>query len=401
MKSKPSLLIIGGGIIGVTVAREAAISTKFSSITIVDKEPFLGSHASSRNSGVIHAGFYYDPNSERAKFCSKGNALMRDYCLKYSLPLRKCGKVVVSKTHEEEAVLEELKRRGDLNGCNIQLLSKDRLNKYEPLASTYANFLWSPNTWSASPRDVMTKLLSELKQLSVTIRSDLKFESAENNFANFQSGDKLAYDLLINAAGGHALDISRKLGLSSEYSLLPFKGLYLKSRTPDNNFSTHIYPVPRIDQPFLGIHTTLTFDGYLKLGPTAIPVLSPENYTLFEGLNLLKVPSLLLLEATLFLKNSFGFRDAAIKEFKYYIKRNIVNAGQSLTTSRLHEDQFEWYSPGIRAQLYDHKSNSLATDFVMIQDSNNFHILNSISPAWTCSFQTAKHVLSRILNYLE
>ena len=101
---------------------------------------------------------------------------------------------------------------------------------------------------------------------------DSKFLGSDNHVARFQNGQTIAYDFIINAAGGYALEVSKKLGYNSSYSLLPFKGLYLKSKTPCKQFKTHIYPVPDIEQPFLGIHTTMTFDGFLKLGPPALPL---------------------------------------------------------------------------------------------------------------------------------
>ena len=121
MQKKPSLVIIGGGIVGIAIAREAVNSGKFSQITIIDKEKELGTHATTRNSGVIHAGFYYTPETKKAKFCSQANKLMRNYCNKYSIPIFKCGKVVVSKTEAEDDILEELYLRGKKNGCNYSI----------------------------------------------------------------------------------------------------------------------------------------------------------------------------------------------------------------------------------------------------------------------------------------
>ena len=232
MAPKPSLLIIGGGIVAVTIAREAAISQRFSVITIAEKESRFGIHSSTRNSGVIHAGFYYDPDSDKARFCAEGNELMRAYCLENKLPLLKCGKVVVSSSEDEDNVLHELLNRGNLNGCKLYLHNKNRLGEYEPLATTFRSFLWSPNTWSASPGDVMKNLLDELKELSVNLLLDSKFVGSDNHAARFQNGETIAYDFIINAAGGYALDVSKKLGYTSSYSLLPFKGLYLKSKLP-------------------------------------------------------------------------------------------------------------------------------------------------------------------------
>lgn len=400
MTSKPSLLIIGGGINGLTIARQAALDGYFSIVSLAEKESRLALHASTRNSGVIHAGFYYDSQSQRGRTCTQGNALMREYCIKNSLPVNKCGKVVVTKSEAEEEVLSKLKDRGDANGCETYLLPKEKLSLHEPTALTNNSFLWSPNTWSASPHAVIKNLLLELQELSVRLFLDHKLIGVNKNVAFFQSGDAVNYDILVNAAGGSALEVGERLGLKSPYMLLPFKGLYLKSRNKVNYFKAHIYPVPNLKQPFLGIHTTLTYDGYLKLGPTAIPVLSEENYSFFEGLKLNQIPSLLFLEASLFLANRFGFRDLAINEFQYLFKNRIIREAQKLTAKQLDNENFEWYSPGIRAQLFDSSKKDLVSDFVIVRDGDHFHLLNSISPAWTCSFQTSKNVVNAVADYL-
>ena len=144
----------------------------------------------------------------------------------------------------------------------------------------------------------------------------------------------------------------------------------------------------------------MTFDGFLKLGPTALPALSPENYGLFEGLDLVETSKLLLLEASLLVRNSFGFRRLAFREIQYIIKNNIIKAAQKLTSANLSPGDFEWYSPGIRAQLYNNKTQRLHTDFLFVSDGNRFHVLNAISPAWTCSLRTAKSVISSVIDQI-
>ena len=110
--NKNKLIICGGGIIGATIAREAALSKKFTDILVIEKDHQLGTHSTTRNSGVIHAGFYYSPESKKAKFCNNGNMLMRDYCLKNKIKINKCGKVVVTKNDLQEKILFELYERG-------------------------------------------------------------------------------------------------------------------------------------------------------------------------------------------------------------------------------------------------------------------------------------------------
>jgi len=391
-----SLFIIGGGIVGMTIAREAALKKCFKKVTIIEKEYRLGFHASSRNSGVIHAGFYYAPNSQKALFCSEANSLLRNYCIKNKVELKQTGKVVVCKDESELESLNELYQRGVANKSNIYFLDEKELQDYESLALTSSKFIWSPNTWSASPKDLIKKLNYELKELGVNIILNRKIVACKNNILIDNKNYEYEYDFLINAAGAYSLKMAKLMGINTNYVLLPFRGMYLKSNKKISNFSTHIYPVPNIDQPFLGIHTTLTSDGYIKLGPTAFPVLSPENYRLFEGIDFDFLPSIIFNQVKLLLNNSFGYRNLAFQEFNNLFKNNILASAQRLTKFKLNSKDFSWYSPGIRAQLFDKKNGTLEMDFVNIKKSNQYHILNSISPAWTCSLKTAEYVMNEI-----
>ena len=137
MNSKNRLIVCGGGIIGITIAREAALSKKFSEIRLLEKDENLGTHSTTRNSGVIHAGFYYSPESRKAKFCSAGNKLLREYCIKNNIQTKRCGKVVVTRNQKEEEMLFELFDCGRKNGCNLDVFKKEKLSEFEPLALTY------------------------------------------------------------------------------------------------------------------------------------------------------------------------------------------------------------------------------------------------------------------------
>ena len=398
---KNKLVICGGGIIGITIAREAALTKNFSEIRVIEKDNKLGSHSSTRNSGVIHSGFYYAPDSQKGKICSIGNKLMREYCIKNNLHIKRCGKVVVTKNETQEETLHELYERGQKNGCDLEIFSKEKLSEYEPLGLTYKKFLWSPNTWSVCPVELFNCLINECKSLNIKFSIGEKVISAGSNFIKTSNKNKFYFDYLVNACGGFSLDIAEKFGITTNYKLLPFKGLYLKSSKKLKIFKRHIYPVPNINQPFLGIHTTITSDDYLKLGPTALPVLSPENYSFFEGLSLNSSFKTLILQINLLTKNEFGFRDLAFREIKYLIKENILKKASELTSENLKDIKFKWHSPGIRAQLYDESKKSLENDFVLINKNNTMHILNSISPAWSCSFINAKKIIKTLNQNIE
>ena len=396
MVKRKSLLIVGGGIVGMTLAREAALRKNFSKITIVEKEDQLGYHASSRNSGVIHAGFYYAPNSTKALFCSQANKLLREYCLINKVPLKRTGKVVVCKNETDLKILKELYQRGLENKSEIYLFNEDKLVDFESLALTYSKFIWSPNTWSASPKELIKRINLELDELGIKIILNRKMVSFENNTLIDNKNNSYSYDFVINSAGSYSLQLAKLMGVKCNYILLPFRGMYLKSNKKTDYFKRHIYPVPNINQPFLGIHTTLTSDGYLKLGPTALPVLSPENYSFFEGIDLELLPSIIINQIKLFINNSFGYRNLALSEFSNLFKSNILKAAQKLTKYKFDSKEFSWYTPGIRAQLFNEITGKLEMDFINIKKSNQYHILNSISPAWTCSFKSAEYVMDEI-----
>ncbi len=395
------LVIVGGGIVGITIAIEIAKKNLFKEILLIEKEKSLGSHATVRNSGVIHAGFYYTESSKKAEFCSKANNLLRNYCVENNITINKCGKVVVTKNEKEEETLELLYKRGVNNGVKLEIIDKKFIFDYDEYAKSYRNFLWSPNTWSASPKELLNKLISESESLGIKVLTNTRISDGTNEEIIDNKNNKIKYDFLINAAGGYALELSKKLGIGSDYSLLPFKGLYLKSKKISKIFKRHIYPVPNINQPFLGIHTTLTSDNFLKLGPTAIPVLSPENYKIFDGLDFGISTQIIKSQIDCFFNNNFGYRDLAFREIKYLLKSNIIKEANKLTNFDLNQIEFDWYTPGIRAQLYDFKNKTLEMDFKMIEKDKQLHILNSISPAWTCSFMTARYISDKVITFFN
>ena len=215
---KPNLVVIGAGIIGITIAREAALSQLFEEI-LIEKERQAGFHASSRNSGVIHSGFII-PDS-KANFCSEGNRLMRDYILTNSLSFNPCGKVVVSKNEADDKIIEILGNRAKQNNCLVKVLNSSQIDKYEPAAKTNQLFLWSPNTWSASPIEILNCLLKEIKEYGVKILLGEKVVEVKEKLIILEDGKKINYDYLVNASGGyHFLWL---FVIQTKYKILHFK----------------------------------------------------------------------------------------------------------------------------------------------------------------------------------
>jgi (S)-2-hydroxyglutarate dehydrogenase len=161
-------VIIGAGIIGLTVALE--IKRRFAKATVVvlEKEDAVGQHASGRNSGVIHAGFYYSADSMKARFCRDGNRAMREYCRKRQVPMFMCGKLVVAQNAEELPGLDELYKRGVANDVIVKLLSAADARRIEPRVLTHERALWSPTTASADPEKLITTLARDARDAGIT-----------------------------------------------------------------------------------------------------------------------------------------------------------------------------------------------------------------------------------------
>ena len=198
---------------------------------------------------------------------------------------------------------------------------------------------------------------------------------------------------LINAAGLYADVIARDYGYSKDRIIIPFKGIYLKYSGSDMPISTNIYPVPNLLNPFLGVHYTVTSHNHVKIGPTSIPAFWRENYDGFSNFKLNEFLQITYYEAILFITNAFNFRKLAINEIKKYNRKHFVSLAKKLT-KKVDEDLFnDWLRPGIRAQLLNKKTRELEMDFVVEGDSKSLHLLNAVSPAFTCSFSLAKFLV--------
>jgi L-2-hydroxyglutarate oxidase LhgO len=203
---------------------------------------------------------------------------------------------------------------------------------------------------------------------------------------------------IINAAGLYADMIARDFGFAENYIIIPFKGIYLKYAGQDKPVSTNVYPVPNLKNPFLGVHFTVTVDGTVKIGPTAIPALWRENYAALDNFRPGEFFQVISQEAKLFMLNSFGFRTLALEEIKKYYKKYFI----SLATGMVHTADSrrfnEWSRPGIRAQLLDVRTNNLVQDFKIEGDKDSVHILNAVSPAFTSSFPFSRWIVDTFIN---
>ena len=385
-------LIIGAGIIGLNIAKTLKERFPFAKIIVIEKEVEVGFHSSGRNSGVLHAGFYYTANSLKAKFTKEGNSAMKEFVKERGLHLNECKKVVVAQNEDELKGLEELKRRGDINGVELHWLNESELEEAYPNIKTFEKALLCPSTATVNPKEVTLEFAKVIKEMGVEIVLSCKYIRSQKNLIITNKGEYLAKKI-INCAGLYADNIARDFGFSKDYVIIPFKGIYLKDKDNNSNLSTNIYPVPNLENPFLGVHYTLTVDNESKIGPTAIPAFWRENYKGFDNFSLKEFIQILYYETKLFATNAFGFRSLAFSEVKKYSLSHLKGLAIKLTTKMNHDGFDSWSTPGIRAQLLNKNTLELVQDFVVESDNNSVHVLNAVSPAFTSSIPFANWVV--------
>ena len=389
-------LVIGGGVIGISIARELKSRNPNSGVCILEKEHQCGLHASSRNSGVLHAGFYYTADSLKARFTKEGNQRLTKYCEVKNLALKKCGKLVVAQNESELVWLDELMTRARNNGVPLELITDEESQAIEPRAKTYQKALFSPTTASINPTELVKSLLSDAIQEGVQLKTNTQYIHRVGKSSIKTSNGIFEAKYIINAAGLYADKIGRDFNFSKDYRILPFKGLYLYSNEPLGALNTHIYPVPDLTNPFLGVHFTITSDSKIKIGPTAIPAFWREQYQGWSNFNMPELTEIILRQAGLFLSSNFDFKALAFRELKKYSKPLLVSLATKLAKGVDIKHYRQWGLTGIRAQLLNIRKKELEMDFVLEGDKQSMHILNAISPGLTCALPFADYVCDQI-----
>jgi (S)-2-hydroxyglutarate dehydrogenase len=401
IKTKAEIMIVGAGIIGLTIAREL-IKTGHRDIVIIEKEPELGRHASGRNSGVLHAGIYYSPDSLKAKSCLNGNFLMRAYCKEKGLPLLENGKVIVTRTAEELPVLDELFQRATANGAKVEIIDEKQLADMEPNARTVERALYSHYTAVVDPKAVLKSLKKELEETGVVkFMLNCQMTGLNRSGRAVTTKGEIAFDRFVNAAGAHCDKIARMFGLGEKYRLIPFKGVYrlLRKEAPFTVRSS-IYPVPDIRNPFLGIHFTRSVYGDVYLGPTAIPAFGRENYGVLAGIDR-EGFAIAYEDLVLFMTNP-KFREVALTEPVKYLPSYFYRDAARLVKKLDPKDLVAASKVGIRPQLVDWETKQMVMDFMVVAKGPSVHVLNPISPAFTSSMDLAQGIVAQhFTNYQE
>jgi len=394
-----NVFIIGSGIVGLTTAIKLKKKDKNLNISILEKENSSTQHGSGRNSGIIHSGVYYPPNTLKAKLCVNGSRQLKNYVKDKKLWIDECGKILIPTSKETVHNLDVLLHRARENSVEAELISNSDAEKLEPnINSDFDKAIFIPFTSIVSPKEVMTSLIKDFSEIGGVINYNeevINIDSKQNKILTRKNSYN--FDYILNCSGLHADTIAKSAGLDFDYSFLPFKGKYWKIKK-NYKLNRLIYPIPDLNFPFLGVHTAHNKSNEVFLGPTSTPVFGRESYSFWNNFKLSEISELLPSFLYKIIKNQNNLRNLAFREIKMLTKQGLINEIKKIIKNVEVKDLVYYEEKtGIRSQIFDNKSENLINDFVVKKFNNNqLHVLNAVSPAFTASFAFADYLISEM-----
>ncbi len=399
---KTDIIIIGGGIVGLSTAYQLLQLNPNLTVTILEKENAVAKHQTGNNSGVIHSGIYYKPGSLKAQNCLRGYDMLIDFCKAQNIEYELCGKIIVAIKPEELAGLEALYQRGIQNGLSgLRFLSTDEIKQYEPNC-TGIKGVFVPQTGIVDYKQVAIKLAENITlntNGNIILNSKIQaIVGVEHGAVVHTDTERFEARLVINCAGLYCDKVAAMAGEKLNMKILPFRGEYYAIKPEKAHLVKNlIYPVPDPNFPFLGVHFTRRIGGEIEAGPNAVFAFQREGYkkTDFKWSEFWDAISFA------------GFRKVASKYWKTglgeyhrsYFKPAFVKALQQLVPS-ITEDDLIPAGAGVRAQACD-KEGGLIDDFYIQESTSFIHVLNAPSPAATSSLSIGLELAERAMKKLN
>ena len=395
--SRTRVAVVGGGIIGTAVARHMSQSLARAEVSLFEKEDRLAGHQSGHNSGVVHAGLYYEPGSLKARLCRRGGQLIQQFVQKHQLPYDECGKIVVALDEVQSTHLEALHARSVANGVpGVRIIGPEEMREIEPHARGI-RALHSPHTAIVDYAALANALATEFRGAGGVIRLSQAVTRIEERgrVVRLSAGDRTdEFDLVITCAGLQSDRVAMAAGEAADPRIVPFYGDYfLLAPAKAHLVKGLIYPVPDPRYPFLGVHVTKRIDGAVLLGPNAFLSLGREAYEPWQY-------------------NVRDIRDAlGFAGFWRFASRNLPAAARETRTvlsSRAFVAEVRKYVPaiqhtdvergprGIRAQAMNVRGH-LVDDFVISGTDRAVHVRNAPSPGATSAMAIAEHIVTEAL----
>ncbi|GAA4470992.1 L-2-hydroxyglutarate oxidase [Rhodococcus olei] len=386
--------IIGAGIVGLATARAVLQRKPGASVLVLEKEPEVAAHQTGHNSGVIHAGIYYEPGSLKADLCKRGAAATKRFADDHGIEYRVTGKLLVATDTTELVRMEKLVERARINGIDHERLGADELREREPLVSGIGALLVKA-TGVIDFRRICRALVDEVLAAGGEVRTGhAVVEIAERSDAvtvSTADGTVTARHL-IACAGLQADRVARLAGLHTDFQIMPFRGEYYRLRPEKSSIVRHlIYPIPDPDLPFLGVHLSPTIGGDITVGPNAVLGFAREKYRPFgvdrrDAVELLRFPGLRRVAAA---NVRTGIRELRNAVFK----RGYLAECRKYCPS-LELDDLRDRHAGIRAQavLAD---GTFVHDFLIRSTDRMVHVVNAPSPAATSALPIGELIAER------
>ena len=391
--SRCDFAIVGGGIIGLAVARELARRHPRASVCVLERESTVGTHQTGHNSGVIHAGVYYVPGSLKARLCVEGAREMYEYCQARGIASEACGKVIVATEAPELSRLDELERRGKANGVpGLRRIDAAGIEALEPHTHGIAG-LYSPGTGIVDFAAVARALARDVLEPDGVVASGCAVTGVEVKARSL---------LLTHARGateaGHAIfcagawsdRLAVMAGADPDPRIVPFRGAYLRL-VPERRelVRSLIYPVPDPSLPFLGVHLTKQIDGDVLIGPTALLAGARDAYSLG------KVRGEDVLDTLAWPGSWRMFREwwrTGLSELRHAALRSAFVRAASRYVPELRAEDVEPAFAGVRAQALG-RDGRLVDDFVFSATPRALHVRNAPSPGATSSLAIGRYVV--------
>jgi L-2-hydroxyglutarate oxidase len=399
-EDKYDVCVVGGGLVGLAVARAVADEYEGVSIVVIDKERDVALHQSSHNSGVVHSGLYYRPGSLKARLCVAGRRAVYETCAAYGIPHVVSGKLVIATRESELSALDELERRGLANGLTgLRRLGAAEIAEIEPAAVGLAA-LHVPEAGVADFPALARHHVSALANSGGQVVTDAPVTGIEHlvdGVVAVTPNRRFTARVLVNCAGLHADEIAVMAGIEPAIRIIPFRGEYYRvAPEAEGLVRSLVYPVPDPRFPFLGVHFTRRIDGTVEVGPNAILALGREHY---RGV----APDWSELGSILRFR---GFRRLARRHWLAGAKELVGSRSARLYT-RLARRLIPALPPasllaggaGVRAQAVDAHGN-LVDDFVIETAGATVHVLNAPSPGATASIAIGKFISNKLKDLL-
>jgi L-2-hydroxyglutarate oxidase LhgO len=390
--------VVGGGILGVAIAREVVRRRPGTQVVVLEKEDRLAAHQTGRNSGVVHAGIYYRPGSLKAELCTRGRGLLQDFCAEHAIPYVACGKLVVAVDAAETARFDALERTATANRVpGLRRLAAEEIREVEPYAAGRAA-LHSPETAITDYVAVTRALAEEVRAAGGEIRLGARVVDIRRQGGGVVvrvAGDHapLRLDHVVVAAGLQADRVAALAGDAKEPAILPFRGEYLGVTAAKQDLVRGmVYPVPDPRYPFLGVHFTRRVDGSLEVGPNAVLATRREGYRR-RDVSAADLRDVLAWPGSWRMARAHGrtgieevVGSASRRAFMRSASRYVPDIGVADVTRA---------GSGVRAQAVD-RDGSLVDDFRITHDDAVTCVRNAPSPGATSSLAIASHVVDQV-----